>query len=262
MRRGEVFWGVLLVILGGLFLLEAAGYMTGGVFGWFWPLCIIAAGAWILLGGFRQRDSSPSTNSFEVPLQGAREARLTINHGVGRVQLREGSASEIFLTGTAAAAMDHSSRLIGDRLEVEVDAGPSVFPLIGPEGGTWEYRLNPQVPTALSVQAGASQLELDLSKLQITHFKFEGGACSLSFSLPSDVPQVMVELEAGAASLRLHVPDGVAIRFRNKGVGSVKVDEKRFPRTEAGVYASADYDSAPRRADIVLDGGATSLELS
>jgi hypothetical protein len=73
--------------------------------------------------------------------------------------------------------MDHSSRLNGDRLEVEVDAGPSVFPLIGPEGGTWEYRLNPQVPTALSVQAGASQLDLDLSKLQITHFKFEGGAC-------------------------------------------------------------------------------------
>jgi hypothetical protein len=261
MRRGEVFWGVLLVILGGLFLFETAGYIRGDVLGWFWPVAIIPAGAWILMGGFRSRGERPSAHSFVVPLEGAREASLTINHGVGRMELRAGTSNDEFMTGGAAAGMNHSAQLRGDRLEVSIDAGPSFLPFIGPESGVWQYRLKPGVPTTISVHAGASQLELDLAELQVTRFNFDGGASSLDLTLPARVAQVFVEIRTGASSLHLRVPQGVAARLLAKSMASLVIDQARFAARGNGIYQSTDYDSAPHRADIVIDGGATSIQV-
>jgi hypothetical protein len=262
MRRSEVFWGLLLVILGGLFFLKAAGYITGDVLGWFWPVLIVAVGVWIMLGGLGSRGGTSQVNSFSIPLQGAREASLAINHGAGRMELRAGPSGDVLLTGSAAVATNQSAQLIGDRLDVSIDAGPSFLPFVGPKGGVWRYRLNPDIPTALSIHAGASDLDMDLSDLRVTHLSFEGGASSLRLVVPRRVENALMEIQAGATSIQVQVPEGVAVRFRTKSIGSLNVNENRFPRRESGLFQSPDYDSAGYRADIVVDGGATSIQVS
>jgi len=263
MRRAEVFWGVLLVVLGGLFLLQAMGILRGDVFSWFWPLCIIAAGFWILMGRTGASRSSHQTQEhFAIPLEGATEASLTINHGMGRVVVEAGAAGDDFLLGNAGVGMQRSSRRIGGRLEVNIDAGPSVIPFIGPEGGAWEYRLRPGIPTVLSINAGASRLEVDLTALHVRKFDYDGGASSLRLTLPSAVEHTVVDIDAGAASIEIHVPQGVAARFHTVSVGSLSVDEDRFPARGGGVYESTDYAGAPYRAEINVDGGATSIQLT
>ena len=262
MRRGELFWGTLLVVLGGLFFLRAAGYITGNVFDWFWPLLIIAVGAWILLGGIFNRSRFETVDKFSIPLQGAREASLSIGHGMGRIQLGAGANPGDFLTGVSAAGMEKKSRLNDGKLEVELRTGPSFVPFVGPESGTWEYRLTPDVPISLKVEAGMSRIDLDLTDLQVTRLDFEGGASGLDVILPARVPNTLVDIDAGAASINLHVPQGVALRFRNKGVGSLNVDQQRFPSRDSGLYQSADYDTAQYHADVTVDGGATSITVN
>ncbi|MBI1792754.1 MAG: hypothetical protein HYR70_01005 [Chloroflexi bacterium] len=258
MRRAEIFWGTLLVLLGALFFLKAAGYLTGDVFGWFWPLFIIAIGAWILIGG-ALRVNFENAVKFSVPLDGAKEASLSISHGAGHIDLRAGANAGDFLTGTAGTGMNQSSRLNGDRLEVRIEAGPSFMPFIGPEGGIWQYRLNPDLPTAIKIESGASRLDIDLTDLRVTLFSFNGGASRLNLTLPARMENVLVDIEAGAASIDLQVPQGVAMRFRTKSVGSLNIDESRWPRREDGIYQSSDYDSAKYRAEVTIDGGATSI---
>jgi len=68
MRRGEIFWGIMLVILGVLFLLQAMNYLTGNVFDWCWPLAIIAIGVWILSGITAQVNFN-RTEKHLIPLQ-------------------------------------------------------------------------------------------------------------------------------------------------------------------------------------------------
>jgi hypothetical protein len=262
MRIGEIFWGILLVILGGLFLLRTAGFLSGDVFGWFWPMAVMAAGAWILLGGFRAKTSGESEHPLVIPLQGAKEAQLTINHGMGRMALLSGAQPDEFLAGIAAVGMTHSSRLVGDRLEVQIDAGPSVLPYLGPEGGAWQFRLNRDIPMTISLNAGAAELDFDLSDLHVRRFSYDGGAASLRLKPPAVMDNCLLELDAGAASLVVVVPDGVSARFRLETVGSLNVDESRFPRREDGIYQSTDYETAARRVEIVLDGGATSVNIS
>ena len=261
MRRGEIFWGALLVILGGLFLLKTAGYLAGDVLGWFWPVCVIFAGIWMLVGSRWTPLGGQPAASFSVPLQGAQEASLRIDHGVGRISMAAGASSGDFLTGARGVGMHQSAQLSGRRLEVKIEAGPSFIPFLGPEGGVWQYQLNSAVPTAIDIHAGASRLDLDFTELQVTRFSFQGGASNLNLTLPARVDSTLVEVDAGAASIELRVPEGISLRLRHKSVGSLNVDESRFARRGDGLYQSADYDTGSHRADITIGGGATSLRV-
>ncbi len=262
MRRGELFWGTLLVVLGVLFFLQSAGYIRGDVWSWFWPFVIIAIGVWVLLGGFSYRSRFEKAEKFSVPLEGAQEASLSIDHGAGRIDLRSGANPGDLLTGVAAAGIEKKIHNNNGKLEVEIDAGPSFIPFVGPEGGTWEFRLTPDVPISLKIEAGASRLDMDLTDLRVPYFRYDGGASNLNLTLPARVDNTLAEIEAGAASINLHVPQGVALRLHRKGVGSVSVDQQRFPMRETGLYQSADYDTAQYKADVKVDGGATSLTVN
>jgi len=262
MRRGEIFWGSLLVLLGVLFFLHAAGYLLGDVFSWFWPFVVIAIGVWVLMGSFMARVDFNSAEKFSIPLQGAKEARLEIDHGAGQIDLSAGANEGDFLTGIAGVGMNQSSHLAGDKLEVEIDAGPSFMPFIGPEGGVWQFRLNSDLPTSLDIDAGASRLNLDLHDLQVKYLSFDGGASHIILTLPARVENMVAELEAGAASIDLSVPQGVGLRLHLKSVGTLKIDESRFVPREGRIYQSADYDTAKYRAEVAIEGGATSIRVS
>ena len=262
MRRGEIFWGSLLVLLGVLFFLRTAGYLIGDVFSWFWPFVIIAIGIWILSGGFLAPADFNSAEKFSIPLQSAKEARLEINHGAGQIELSAGADAGDFLTGVAGVAMDHSSHLDGDKLEVKIDAGPSFMPFIGPEGGVWQFRLNPDLPMSLDIDAGASRLNLDLQDLQVKYLSFDGGASRITLTLPARVENMVADLEAGAARIELIVPQDVGLRLRLKSVGTLTIDESRFAPREGRIYQSTDYDAAKYRAEVNIEGGATSIRVS
>lgn len=261
MNRGEIFWGALLVVLGGLFFLKTAGLLVGDVFGWFWPLCVVAAGAWVLLGGFQaHRDSAPA-HGIAIALQGARGARLVINHGVGRLEIGPGSEGGDFLTGNAGVAMSHSVRRVDDRLDVTIDAGPSFLPFVGPEGGSWSFHINPSVPTELTLRAGATQLDLDLATLQVTRLDYEGGASSLNLAFPESVERFAAHLTTGASSLNLKIPEGVAARIKITSPGSPLLDPTRFKSLGSGLYESTSFETASRRAEVTIDGGAISIHV-
>ena len=262
MRRWETFWGGLLVLLGVLFFLKIAGYLAGDVFGWFWPFVIIAIGIWVLLGGFAAHIDFNRVETFSIPLQGAKEAHLEINHGAGQIELSAGANTGDFLTGLAGVAMDHSSHLDGDKLEARINAGPSFMPFIGPEGGIWQFRLNPDLPISLDIDGGASRLNLDLQKLQVKYLSFDGGASRITLTLPASVENMVADLEAGAASIELNVPQGLGLRLRLKSVGTVRLDESRFIRREGRIYQSTDYETAKYRAEVNIEGGATSITVN
>jgi len=261
MRKGEVFWGVILIVLGGLFALKSAGYIAGDIFGWFWPLFIVAIGVWILIGGGVKGRRGEPGESFSIPLQGAREADLRVDHGAGRISIGPGANSGDFLTGTKGVGMNQSAQLIGDRLEVKIEAGPSFIPFVGPHGGVWEYRLDTATPTQLVIHSGASRLDLDLRTLSVNRLEFQGGATDLDLTLPATAGSFVSEIEAGAASIEVRVPKGVGLRLHTKSVGSVNVDEAAFPRRAPDMYESADFAAATMRSEVRIEGGATSVRV-
>ncbi len=261
MRRDNLFWGTALVVLGGLFLLQAMGIIPNA-WGLFWPVFLVLLGLSIIIGVYLgPRFRADEGESFEVDLQDASEASVKFNYGAGQVNIGPGAPAGRLLVGSSGVAMSHSSHKIGDRLDVSVDAGPSFIPFIGPANNVWNFRLSPDVPIRIEVDSGAASQKFDLEDLNVTHFDLDTGASSTSLTLPSR-GGTFVDVDAGAASVDIRVPEGVFARISiDEGITALEIDEQRFPRLHGGFYQSPGFDTAERKAEIKIDAGAGRIHI-
>jgi hypothetical protein len=262
MRRGSMFWGFILVLLGGLFLLQARGLITD-VFGWFWPFVLILLGAWIVFERFLPRGSYTG-DTFSIDLQGAAKVDLDFDHGAGTVVLTGGAPAGVAITGAQAAGMDVSSHLAGDSLSVDLNAGPTFIPFLGPDSGEWRFQVTQEVPVSMKVDAGASSLDFDFTDIKLAFLGVDTGASTLRVKLPVSAGHTLVDVESGAATVEMVVPEGVAARIRSEqGASSINIDEKRFPlvTSMSNLYQSPDFDNAANKVEINLEGGANSVKV-
>jgi hypothetical protein len=250
-----------LVILVILFMLQTSGLISD-VFGWFWPVFLILLGIWVLTARMLPKTwGNAGQQDFSIDLQGATELALDFNLGAGSVQLGSG-APDVAISGTQATGMEIKSHLVGDRLDVKIDAGPSLIPFLGPDSGIWRFLVHQQVPLTLDVDAGASSLDFDLTDLKVTHLKVDMGASILKVKLPMNAGNTRLDIDSGAATIHLNVPQGVAARLRlDQGASSLDIDELRFPMQGSGFYQSADYETAANKVEINLSGGANALKV-
>lgn len=267
MKRGTLFWGIALILLGGLFLLQALG-LVKDVLGFFWPLLIMLVGLWILLGAFWPRRSGgkfeivAEDDPFEVDLQGAQKVEIDFDTGGGSVRFSGGAPADKAVVGVQGTAMSYSGKLSGDTLYVDMDAGPSILPFIGPDGGEWRFKLNQDVPVHMKMDAGAATLDCDFTDVKLASLEVDCGASTLNIHLPANAGKTFLSVESGAASINIHVPEGVAARIEmEQGVSTVQVNESRFPRQAGSLYQSADYDSAANKVEMKLEGGANTVNV-
>jgi hypothetical protein len=258
MRRSSLFWGVVLILLGAVWLLDNLNILPFRLWPTFWPLLLILAGGWMLLGAFGRRPVEAETAS--LPLDGAAQARLRIGHGAGRLEAGAGAAPGDLLSGTFEGGLDKRVQRAGDALEVELSQ-PERNWMWGPwdwsRGLNWSLRLSPAVPLALELNTGAGEARLDLRDLRVTELRLKTGASSTEITLPAAAGHTTVRVEAGAASVVLRVPDGVAAKISAvAGAGAVDVDQRRFPGNQ-----SPDFATAANRVEIDARLGAGSLSV-
>lgn len=260
-QRWLLFWGTVLLWLGLCFLLKALGVIADPL-GYFWPGFLMLAGAGLLLSVLVPARPIVGEEFVTVDLQGAREARVEIEHGVGQMEVTGGAPPGAALTVNRGTGMKVSSNLEKDRLTVKVECGPSFAPIVGPESGVWRFRLTDEVPLTLSVESGASQIRLDLQDLPVTYCKLEAGASSVTLIPPARVANALLDVEAGVAALTVQIPEGVAARICLKDdLAARTIDQNRFPPLGGGIYQSPDYNDTAYRVEIILEAGVSSVNI-
>ena len=252
---GSVAWALIGVVL----LLSTTGNLGEGpieviVNGW--PWLAVGLGVWYLIGSVVQRNSG-LREALSLPLAGASEAAVRIRFGAGELNVGAAAAGQL-ADGEYRGGVEHRITGLG-RVELEQDTSQG-WPWLD-RGFTWTVGLTTEVPLDLRVDAGASRNLLDLRRHRLRSLELHTGASETRVVLPEAAGATSVRAEAGAASLTLEVPDGVAARIRTRVVlGSVQIDEYRFPPV-AGGYESRDYATATNRVDIDVQGGVGSLRV-
>ncbi|MDO8491252.1 MAG: LiaF-related protein, partial [Dehalococcoidia bacterium] len=132
----------------------------------------------------------------------------------------------------------------------------------GDRSDTWHIHLSPDIPMELTLKTGASDSEIDLSKLKVTKLNIQTGMSQLSLTLPEAAGRTTIAaIKAGAADVKITVPQNVAARIiAQTGLSSTNIDEKRFPRTGA-YYQSPNYEDATNRVDLQVEGGVANLRI-
>jgi hypothetical protein len=274
MRRWNFIIGAALVILGVFALLQVGLNVIGinfRIWWLFWPLVLIGIGIWIVSGVSRgSSTTSLPAEHAEVPLEGAREAAVTVRHGAGRLTVGAGAGPTQLLSGSFGGGLDVSRSVDGGRLRVEMcvrDRDPSRY-IFGPwrRGWSglldWDFTLNPSVPLSLRLETGASESRLSLGELTVRELVLKTGASSTTVDLPRAAGFTRMSVESGAAAVRIRVPQGVAASISvRSALAGVHVDTARFPRS-GSAYMSPDYSSAANKVEISVDTGVGSIEIT
>ena len=267
MSRSTLFWGVLLILIGALLMLNNLGVLDVNIWSLIWPLFLIALGLWILWGvvvGPR----SVEAEEVAIQLEGAGRARVHIRHGAGRLHVSASAGPGELAAGTFGGGLDYRVRRDGDMLDVEMRVPSDGFPHFvmpwnwGPGGALdWSFGLNSEIPLSLDFETGASDTRLDLADLRVTDLRLQTGASATDLTLPANAGHTRVNIGAGAASVTIRVPSGVAARVRVKGgLAGITVDQSRFPRM-GDTYQSTNYDTASNKADVDIETGVGSIDV-
>jgi hypothetical protein len=252
MRRDSLFWGGALIIIGVLLYLQTQGIINN-VFQYFWPIAMMLVGMWLILGVYR-KPAPMSGETFSIPVESAQKVNYSFSHGVGQINISGGAPMGQALLGTAASGMNQRSHLNGDQLDVRVEAGPSFLPFIGPSEGVWRFQVVRDLPVLLSVDAGASSINIDLRDVLAKHLAVKTGASSVNVTMPAH-GACLFDLNGGATSVNILIPEATAARIRVDGVTSMDVDTNRFPRLGQDLYQSPDFEAAGDRAEINITSG-------
>ncbi len=254
-KRESVSWfaPVILIGLGTFFLLRDLDVVESD---FLWPAILIVVGL-VMIAGTLQR-GSVETNTIDILLDGAKRARVRIEHGAG--ELRIGSlpaAGDRLCMGTVGAVERKVSRS-GDRVDVNLtQRHASFFRSIGRE-----FRIDfaPDVELELDLRSGATDSRLDLSDLLVNSLTLKTGASSTRITAPEQ-GHTQASVEAGAASVDFHVPMGVAARIStDTGLAEVDIDTSRFLPSGGG-YESPDYSTSVNRLELRIKGGVANFKV-
>ena len=268
MSRNRLFWAVLLVVMGLLLLAGNLNLLPFTAWELFWPVFLILLGIWFLWGAYRKPQPVPREERV-ISLQNAEKARVVVKHGAGKLQVDDSAGPGELVKGTFASGLDARVESAGGELNVVIKPANAFFPEMmfpwnwpGREGLRWNFGLSPEIPLDLTFETGAAEADLDLRGLQVKDLLLKTGASATKIRMPAGAGQTFARLEAGAASVKVSIPDNVSARIETEGgLASIEVDEHRFVR-QGEAYQSPDYEQAEHRLDLRVETGLGSIVIA
>jgi hypothetical protein len=120
--------------------------------------------------------------------------------------------------------------------------------------------LNPQPAWDLVIEAGAASMDFDLRPYDVRTLNLDAGAASLDVRLGGRADTCRVDVETGASSVTLRVPENVGCEVHTESALSSK-SLPGFEKVASGHYRTAGFDEAPRKIFIDVESGLSTIKV-
>lgn len=290
---GSVFWGLLLIMIGVLFLLDNLDVVTVNFNNvWqLWPVFIIGAGLSLLslkgwfgalvsfvaaiavlgLVAFAVVDNpwysslqgnTATTQTQSVSLEGAKKIDATIDAGAATITFNS-SDTEKGVTVTQDSTnltLEKAAETKGDTRHVTFNStSPKGFWLNG-SSNTLNAVITRNVPAVLNVKTGATTVKGDLSGVRLAKLTIDAGASSVDLRLGAREARQEVDIDAGASKVVLSIPNSVGVRVESQG-GLSSTDFEGIEKRSDDVYESNDFSTFEKQIIIRADMGVSKFEI-
>ena len=242
-RRRPPFFGLLLIVLGVVLLLQTLNVIRSEL--WleiwrFWPVLLVIIGANLLLDRrlpwlaaliatalvigsiagaalYAEAEREWVINKIAEPLDGTKH--LVLNMDVGPSSLKIDAlperSSNMIEGSFETFCRSYSTSLIRDgevaHLDVELEGSVPFCPW-GIDAALYLSRV-PEV--SLNLRTSASSADLDLTELKVYNLNLNASAADLDIKTPENADDVFVVIEANAANIDVEIPDSVAALIYN-----------------------------------------------
>ncbi len=288
-------WGILLLFLGIIFLLQSFNVLPWDlwVILWrFWPVLIIIIGLCILLRSYNvwlvtllvlvllgaclgiaiwQYGASPlvgvTTKNYSQPMGNLQSAQIDIDFTAGSLTMGSLSSDSLNLVeaeyevrnGEASMKAEFQQQDKEGQLSLDTEHLTQRF---WDKGGiNWVLNFTSRIPLLVNIKSDASNVDLVLSELEITEFRLDIDASNCKVTMPSSAGITSVYIKADVANVEITIPEGVAARIKvDRGLSALDVDESRFPK-KGDYYVSPNFEGATNRIELELDSDVGRVEV-
>ena len=281
--HGAPIWGIVLLFLGIVFLLQALNVLPWGLWGtlWrFWPVLIIIIGLnillsrynlwmvsvlvfallWVCLGVAFWQYEPPTgtvTKSYSEPLASLERASIVMDFDGGSLSLGSLASDSPNLVEIDSNSKDgggieadfHQQNGEG-RLHLSNKGVNRVF--WSRPWNDWEAMFTQSIPLTLDIKSAASSISLDLSKLLVPEVLVELNAGNCKVTTPSLAGTTYIKINANVSNIEVTVPAVVAARIKlDINVTNVDVDRSRFPQS-GDYYMSDDFGTSGKQVELEI----------
>lgn len=120
--------------------------------------------------------------------------------------------------------------------------------------------LNSEPVWDVEINAGAAEMDIDLTPFKVRSFKMGSGAASVQLKLGASLDSTRVQIEMGAASLKIRVPKEAGCQVKSESLLSSRKMEG-FDKIKSGLYQTPGFDKAGRKIIIDLKAAASDFKV-
>ena len=244
--------GLLVIVLGGAtwFVVDSDAYADEDSFGF-------VTEDWNDNNNQSQKYNQDCTVSWADSIK---EARLDMEAAAGSFYLKD-TTSELlkFHQSGSKARYECNVKRENDYAKVKIDENHSHI-LYRKNNKKVVIKLNSNPVWNISLDAGASAVKYDLSQFKVHKLNIDGGAGSFKITLGNRYPDTYMNLDAGASSILLRIPESSGCDLELSSVLSGK-NLSGFQKTDDGHYRTANYDSAANKIHLNIDAAVSSFTI-
>ncbi len=281
-RRSSPLGAVLLLLIGGILLLNALGTLEWSIW-WsvirLWPLLLIAAGLDLLLGrsklggliatilvlalavGALWLMSSGAiggdlvTQPIQVPLGDSTRASITVEPVVGTLRIGAAAESANLVEGSVSRGKDekiepklaHAGGVATYSLSAEGNSWNG-FPGGWDQSRVWELALSPGASLSVVAEMAVGDSEIDLTGLTMEFLKADMGLGRIKVVLPA-TGRFDLSISQGVGVVEIVIPKGMAVRIET----DTALADRQMPDDlvkDEEFYTSPGYANATDRVEI------------
>ena len=297
MKASNIIWGLILVFVGAIFLLENFDVIdfNWGVIWRFWPLYLIIWGVHLIskrnliitgaltlvsLALITYKGVTTESKPFFINIVDDEEwennevrhydedysdsvqyAKLELSGGANKFEIDQ-TTSKLFSAEAKGSRGYFVRKIFKDstaNVEFGIKGGKGIR--LDNDGlGEAKIKLNTLPVWDVEVKMGAGEVDFDLRKFKVNKLSLKGGAAEFDVKLGEPVTSTELLSETGMASVTIHVPKNVGCQIKcSSGLSSNDFDG--FTSVSKDLYQTANFDASPKKIYLVLKGGLSDLKV-
>jgi len=206
-------------------------------------------------GSIRESENIVNENNSNMT-----KAKITINIGAAKMQIRGGTDGDLFRLNTENMGKIETNRT-DEENATEVTIKETGYNFFNRDISKRKFALDlsEEITYDLNVNNGASTMDFDFSKLAIPRFEINSGASSGNIRIGGDALQVNGEIKAGASDIVIFVPQGYAIRIENSSALTQLKSEGLVLINNDKVSETKDFQTNGKKINLKIASGASKI---
>ena len=260
-RYRSMFWPVILIGVGVIWLLSNLGLLPAASIAWLlnlWPLILIVIGIDLLFGrrspvvggllglivvgavifalafapalGLKlPNNAEVKVERFTAPLESATSATVRVDSGSEPVEITANHSDLLFdgEIGHTGVINFQTSGSTDKVVSISKNDNPGnwIVGLADQERLKWKIGLSSKVPLRLEMDSGSGSINLNLDGLQLSGLALESGSGSVQMTLPAVNKAYEAAINSGSGSVNVKLPANTDLTLRTEsGSGSLNIE--------------------------------------